>query len=179
MKKTTTAAAAWAFLLTAGAAFGAPRLERGTRELAVHVSLDFEGAVGDTLAADAGFGWFVRDGLELRGIVSYAVLEDVAARDSDYRTQEVGAVVEYHVGRQHRAVPYLGVELGWRSTQFDDVQKSGLVYGPKAGLKYFLADNVALDFEITYRLASADLFVNDFVVEDSDLATAIGLRVLF
>ncbi|MCI0347468.1 MAG: porin family protein [Chloroflexi bacterium] len=156
-----------------------PLLHRGSRELAVHVSPDFEGPVGDTIQASAGFGLFVRDDLEARATLGYGILEDVAGQDSDYRMRELGLGAEYHFLPAARAVPYLGPVLGWRSSHFGDVEESGLVYGAGAGLKLFLADNVALDLGATYRLASADVFVNDFVAEDTDLSSAIGLRVLF
>ena len=170
-------AALLAGVVSTTAAAAAPRTERGAKELSVHVSLDFEGAVGDTISADAGWGWFVRDGLALRGIVSYAILEDVAGDESDFRTLELGAAFEHHFRRDRQLVPYVGVGAGWRKTEFADVSRSGPVYGPRAGLKVFLADNVALDLELVYRFAGDDVFVNDFVVEDTDLASAIGLRV--
>lgn len=172
------AVVAWHFFAGPLAA-AQPLLDRGTRELAVHVSLDFEGAVGDTISADAGWGWFWRDGLLLRGTASYAILEDVAAEDSDFRTTELGVAGEYHFLRRRSLVPYLGFGLGWRSTEFADLTTRGLTYGPRAGIKLFLADNVALDFEVVYRLSGDDLFVNDFVIEDTDLTSSIGLRVSF
>lgn len=156
-----------------------PLLHRGNRELAVHISPDFEGPVGDTIDASAGFGLFVRDGLEARATLGYAILEDVAGEDSDYRMRELGLAGEYHFLRAARVVPYLGPVLGWRSSHFGDLEESGLTYGAGAGLKLFLADNVALDLGVTYRFASADVFVNDFVAEDTDLTSTIGLRVLF
>ena len=172
--------AAWTLCaVVASPAVAQPRLHRGAHELALHVSLDFEGPVGDTLAADAGFGWFVRDALLLRGVASYAILEDVAGDESDFRTTELGGAAEYHFLRRRSLVPYLGLGLGWRSTEFADLTTRGLTYGPRAGVKLFLADNVALDFEVVYRLSGDDLFVNDFVAEDTDLASSIGLRVLF
>lgn len=178
-KPAILAITAVAALFGAAAAVAEPLLGKGTRELSVHVDLDFEGPVGDTIAADAGFGWFVRDGLLLRATASYAILEDVAAEDSDYRTSELGVAAEFHFLRERRFVPYFGLGAGWRSTEFADVTRRGLTYGPRAGLKLFVADNVALDFEVVYRAGGDDVFVNDFVVENTDLSTAIGLRVCF
>lgn len=120
MGKPSIGAAVLLFTLAAVPTAARPMLQRGTQELAVHVSPDFEGAIGDMLDARAGFGWFVRDGLSLRATVA-----------------------------------------------------------PRAGVKYFLADNVALDFEVTYELSPSDVFINDFVAEDTDLSSQIGLRVLF
>lgn len=177
-----TLAPALALSLLAAAAAAQPvqpEIRRGARELSVHVSPDFEGAIGDALFARAGYGLFLRDGLAVRGILSYQLLEDVAGADSDYRTSGLGVALEYHFDRWGRLVPYVGAGVGWRSSHFGDFQESGPVYGPRVGLGYFLADNVALDLEVTYELATKDVFVNDFVPEDTDLTTAIGLRVHF
>ncbi len=176
--KTLTAGAALA-LLAPAAAGAQPMIQKGVHELSVHVSPDFEGAVGDMLFAQAGYGLFLQDRLAVRGTVDYAVLEDVAGEDSDYRTSEFALGLEYHFDLGGRLVPYLGAGVGWRSSHFGKFQESALVYGPGAGLKWFLADNVALDLEITYRLGAADVFINDFQPEDSDLSPVIGLRVMF
>lgn len=166
------------FLFASGAA-AQPRIQRGSQELAVHISPDFEGAIGDMIFAQAGYGWFVRDGLAAKATLSYTILEDVAGEDSDYRSSEIGVAAEYHFGREGRFIPYLGAGLGWRRTHFNRIDESALVYGPRAGLKVFLADNVALDLEVTYKLGAADVFINDFAAEDTDLSSAIGLRFLF
>ena len=178
MSRKLLVSAGLAWLFCAAGAGAQPRIQRGTQELSVHVSPDFEGAVGDMIFAQAGYGWFLRDGLAAKGTLSYAILEDVAGEDEDYRTSEVGVAAEVHLGRGS-FIPYLGAGLGWRSTHFGEIEEAALVYGPLVGLKYFLADNVALDLEVTYKLGSADVFINDFVAEDTDLSSAIGLRVLF
>jgi hypothetical protein len=156
-----------------------PLIQSGHHELSLHISPDFEGAIGDMIFAQAGYGMFVRDGLELRGTFSYTLLEDVSGAENDYKMWELGAVGEYHMNRDRRVVPYLGLGVGWAKSLFANVDESAAVYGPRAGVKCFLADNAALDFEVTYRFASADVFINDFAREDSDLSLLFGLRVLF
>lgn len=163
----------------AGAAEAQPMTTRGTRVLSIHVTPDFEGAIGDTLEADAGFGLYLRDRLAVRATVDYAVLEDVAGEDSDYRMSRFGLAAEYDLGWGGRLVPYVGLGVGWQSTHFNDLEESAFIYGPRGGLKYFLADNVALDFEVVYSLSGANVFVNDFVAEDTDISTGLGLRVHF
>ena len=166
------------FLLVSGVS-AQPRIQKGVNELSVHISPDFEGAIGDMIFAQVGYGLFLRDGLAVKGTLNYAVLEDVAGNDSDYRTSELGLAAEYHIDLGGKLIPYLGLGLGWCRSHFGKFEESGLVYGPRAGLKYFLVDNVALDLEVTYKLGAADVFINDFVPEDTDLSSAIGLRVLF
>lgn len=167
------------FLLLAAGAGAQPMLQKGVSGLSIHISPDFEGAIGDMIFAEAGYGWFLRDGLAVRGTLSYAILEDVAGEDSDYRTSEIGVAAEYHIDLGGKLIPYLGAGLGWRRSHFGKLAESGLVYGPRAGLQYFLVDNVALVLEATYKLGAADVFINDFVAEDTDLSSAIGLRVHF
>lgn len=166
-------------LLTAAAARAQPLLGAGTNDLSVHVSPDIEGAVGDMIFADASYGRFVRDRLLAKATLGYAILEDVAGEDSDYRMRELGLAAEYHIPIGARMAAHLGAGLGWRSSQFRNVKESALVYGPRLGFQFFLADNVALDLEVTYKLSSATVFVNDFVAEDSDIDSAVGFRVRF
>lgn len=156
-----------------------PTLRAGARELSGHISPDFEGAIGDMIFVQAGYGWFVRDALELRGVLSYTLLEDVSGEDTDYKMKSLDAIGEYHFDFGSRFVPYAGLGIGWAKSLFANVEESALTYSPRAGVKCFLADKVALDFEVAYRLASADVFVNDFTAEDSDLSLALGFRVLF
>ena len=156
-----------------------PRIGKGTNEVSLHVSPDFEGTVGDMIFAQAGYGRFLRDRVAARGTLSYTILEDVAGDDADYRTSELGLAGEYHFDLGGRLIPYLGAGLGWRRSHFGKFEESALVYGPRAGIKLFLADNVALDLEVTYKLGAADVFINDFEAEDTDLSTGIGFRVLF
>ena len=156
-----------------------PLIKKGDRELAVHISPDFEGAIGDMLFAQLGYGLFVRDRLEVRATFAYTVLEDIAGEESDYRMSEYGLVGEYHIDLAKAWVPYVGVAIGWSTSEFGNLDESAFVYGPTAGLKYFLAGNVALDLGVTYRFSTAEVFINDFQAEDHDLSSVIGLRVLF
>jgi opacity protein-like surface antigen len=156
-----------------------PLIQSGTWELSGHLSPDFEGAIGDMTFLKAGYGFFLRDRFEIRGTLAYVLLEDIAGDDSDYKMSEYGVAAEYHIDLGGNTVPYVGVGAGWSKSLFANRDESAFVYGPRAGIKYFLAPNVALDLEATYRLATAEVFINDFTPEDTDLSVAIGLRVLF
>lgn len=172
--------ASGAVLLTAaGGALGAdPPLARGTHEFGVHLSPDLMGPVGDTFFLDLGYGVFVRDRFELRASASYTLLEDVVAPEEDYRAWDVGFGADYHLPLG-RAVPFAGVFVGWHRINIDTGAESAMTWGPRLGLKYFLADNVALAFDAAYAQASKDVFFNDFELEDKDLVTSLGLRVMF
>lgn len=153
-----------------------PLTQEGQQELSLHASLDFEGAVGDMLVFEGGYGYFFRDDLSARATMTYTVLEDVAGEDSDYRASELGLSAEYHIHAGARLLPVVGLGIGWRSSHFGPLEASDFVYGPHAGLKYFVADNVAIALVVTYRQAGSDVFINDFRAEDSDLTPSFGLR---
>lgn len=155
-----------------------PMTERGDNSLSLHIDPDLEGAVGDMIDIEASYGRFVRDRFELAASFEWAVLEDVAGEDSDYRTSQIGVSALYHFGGG-RFVTYVGAGVGWRRTHFGEVDETGLVYGPRLGFEYFVADNVAIEVQIAYQLGAADVFVNDFVAEDSDLSQRVGIRFFF
>jgi opacity protein-like surface antigen len=171
-------AAPLACLIT-GAPIAEPKLDQGVRELSLHISPDFESAIGDTIVARVGYGVFVRDRVSLRGTIQYMLMEDIAGNDADFRTLEYTLLGEYHFKTPRRVVPYLGAGIGWTSSEFGLLDESAFVYGPRAGVKYFMADNAALDLEVAYRFATADVFISDFVAEDADLTVGIGMRFLW
>jgi opacity protein-like surface antigen len=163
----------------APAVIGQPMLDRGVQELALHISPDFESAIGDSLFAEAGYGLFVRDRIEGRVTFSYRVMEDIAQEDPDYRMWEANLAGEYHFNFGSRFVPYAGGGVGWTRSVFNRLDESGFTYGPRGGVKYFIADNVCLSADAAFKLSSADVFINDFEAESTDLTASIGLRVLF
>lgn len=156
-----------------------PMLDEGTRELSIHFSPDIEGAIGDTIFLEAGYGHFFADRFAVRGTVYRVVMEDIAGNDSDYRALELDIVAEYYFDTDGSFVPYVGATLGWRRSIFNVLDESGAVYGGRFGFKYFLADNVALDYVITYTLAGNDVYINDFIAEDHDLSSLFGIHVMF
>jgi len=177
MSRTTCLSVLGAICLVSVAA-AEPAVPSGRNELSIHVSPDFEGAIGDMLSVEAGYGRFLTEALLARASLLYQVLEDVAGEDEDYRTSQVRAGVEFHFG-DGPLVPYLGVAVGWRSSHFGDLEVSDPIYGPNAGLKWFVADNVALAFDLSYGLSGSEVFVNDFRAEDSDLTPSLGFRWYF
>lgn len=165
-------------ILQATVAVAQPAAPSGRNELSVHVSPDFEGAIGDMLSLEAGYGRLLNDHLLAQASVRYQVLEDIAGEDEDYRTTQLRTGVEYRFG-DGRVAPYVSIAVGWRSSHFGDLEVSDLIYGPGAGVKWFVADNVALAFDVSYGLSGSKVFINDFRAEDSDLTPSIGFRWYF
>jgi hypothetical protein len=88
-------------------------------------------------------------------------------------------VAEYNHALGETLVPYVGVEAGYRSLTYLDVEESAFVYGARGGLKVFIADNVAVEIAAAYKLAGSEVYVNDFVLEDSDLTYGVGFWVMW
>ena len=154
--------------------------EKGSHDLSLEVSPDFEGVTGDTLDIEAGYGYFLRDRLALRAALRYATIEDIAPGEKDYRRREVTLGLEYQFWRSgHNVVPYVGLEIGYARLNYLDLDASGALSGARGGVKILLNPHVAIDFSAAYTLSSENVFVNDFVPEDSDLTYGIGLRAMF
>ena len=152
---------------------------KGNHDLSIYVSPDFEGVTGDTLDLAAGYGYYFFDRLALRAAFDLATVEDIAPGEKDYRFREIDAGLQYDLGRWRAVLAYVGVSLGLASLTYLDFHDSSFVYGPDAGLEYFFTEKVAIDFAVSFRNASKNVFVNDFILEDSDLTSSIGLRVRF
>ena len=156
-----------------------PLLQKGTKDLALVGSPDFTAPSGDTLSLDFGLGLFIRDNLSLRVTLLHEIQEDIAPGNADYRATEYNLVSEYHFDPGWLFIPYVGVELGWRRSKFGSIRDSGAIYGPRAGIKYFLADNVAIDVVISYKTSTDDVYISDFKSENNKIAFGFGLRIMF
>ena len=167
-----------AALFSTGAVAAEPTLARGTHEIGIHVSPDLWGPVGDTFFLDVGYGVFLRDRLELRAAASYTLLEDVVAPEEDYRAWDLGVGADYHLPLGS-TVPYAGLFVAFHRINIDTGAESAFAWGPRIGVKYFVESNAAIVFDAAYAQASKDVYFNDYELEDKDLTTSIGLRVMF
>jgi hypothetical protein len=166
-------------LACADTASAGPMIHKGDREISISGSPDFLGPTCDTLNVSGGYGWFARDAVLVRGTFLYSTIEDIAPGENDYRMREVDVGVEYHLDTGSRLVPYLGGELGWRRSKWASDVNSGFVVGPRAGLKFFIADNAAFDFALSYKVSDGNVFISDYDEQDYYSSLSFGIRVLF
>ena len=169
MRKFFVMAIALAF---ATAVCAQPTIYEGTRELLIAGGWDSDGETGTELDLTVGYGVFVRDAIEVGGTLGYESLSD-----GDWKVMAIGGFVEYHFDMASMTVPYVGAKIGYASYEVPD--ESVFEYGPRVGVKYFIADNVAVDVGLTYMLATEEVFVNDGVYEDNDLSLSFGIRAMF
>ncbi|MBN1669599.1 MAG: outer membrane beta-barrel protein [Kiritimatiellae bacterium] len=157
-------------------------VEEGTYELLLESSFDFENWKGEPeFKATAGLGYFMRPDVEVGGFVKY---EDVEF-DSLWG---VGAFGEYNIDFGLVLLPYLGASVAYLDG--DDYDDEYFLLTLSAGIKYFIARNVAVAASLNYELATEDVYQTDgnWVNQtedmggeytDSDLNVRLGLRCFF
>ena len=176
MRKYFVLAIAMAFATTVCAQ---PAIQEGTRELLIGGGWDPEGAAGTEMDLEVGYGVFVRDAIEVGGLLGYTSYEDAYGSGNDWKVLAIGGFVEYHFDMDSMTVPYVGAEIGYTSYEAGTLDDSAFVYGPKVGVKHFITDNVAVDAALSYMLATEDIFNNDGTVEDNDLSLSFSIRAMF
>lgn len=151
----------------------AASLKQGTQEIVVEGLFDPDTAADQQLDLSLGYGQFIQDNLEVGG--------EVAFSDNDVATAYgFAGLVEYNFDQGTEIVPFVGASLGWAKAEVDvgdeDFDNDALVLGVSAGLKYFLAENVAVSGDVTYEWASDEIYDSDDGLEDTDLTLNLGMR---
>ncbi|MCB1041377.1 MAG: outer membrane beta-barrel protein [Acidobacteria bacterium] len=166
----------WMFVMTI--LLQVPDSSLGKHELQLYISPDLEGVTGDTLVADVGYGFFMKDRYSLGGLFQLKTVEDVAPGEKDYRFREVDFAFEYVFG-SNKFLPFVRATAGMAWLDYLDHNESSLTLGAGAGLKYAVTEHAALDCSATVRNAQDEVFVNDFKLEKTDLGLKFGVRIRF
>lgn len=151
----------------------------GRNELSLHGSLDYQGPNGDNIDLRVGYGWFLRDDLLLGLNLQWALVEDIAPGEDDYRAQQAGVELQYLFPGDGPLLPYVGVEAGVRNVKFDNVRESGPVLGASAGTRYLLNRSIAIDVSLRFLTSSKEVFIVDFEAEKQYLVPAVGIKAIF
>lgn len=151
----------------------------GKNQLSLHGSLDFQGANGDNTDIQVGYGWYIDDEILIGGEYRWILIEDIAPGEDDYRAQQASFVAERLFIGDSELVPYVGGEIGFRNSKFEDLDESGLVYGGRLGARYFLTESVAIDVSVNLLLSDKKVFIVDFEAEDQYVYPSIGLKAIF
>jgi len=126
-------------------------MKQGTRELDINGSYDQNTGAGSFFYTALGYGYYIRDDLEL------AVAGALMFADT-YTGIHPAVSMTYDFETGTDWVPFVEANLGYGYWDFKPGTKSGFVYGGGGGIKYFLANNVAISLAVDYDIASEDLF---------------------
>ncbi|KAF0094754.1 MAG: hypothetical protein E1N59_1758 [Puniceicoccaceae bacterium 5H] len=121
----------------------------------------------------AHYGYFVLDKLALGVEGTYrrlhAEVDDEA--DATFSTFSAALTADYYLPSAGSFSPYLGASLGYLRADLDaneygyglDGNVDGLQLGARVGVQQFLADNVALNYQVCYNYV---MFGDEYGAED-------------
>lgn len=133
------------------APFGASAaVHKGLTEInasASYSSLDAEGTDLDLGLFSGSVGYFVTNGLQVTGAVTYMTADIDGV---DLSATLLGGAVDYHFNTQSRLVPFIGARAHYVRVDVDDLDDDDWGWEVRAGLKQFVADNVAIRYSVSY-----------------------------
>lgn len=146
--KTGTALFAAAILGTGAIAQGA--VQKGTWELGFsgsYSALEAGDVDIDLLLANVEAGYFVTNAIQVSGAVSYL---DAEISDLGIDALLLGVGADYHFVNESNFVSYVGGGLHWVEADVAGGHEDDFAWELRAGLKHFVAQNVAIKYEVSY-----------------------------
>jgi len=165
----------FAAMMSTSASF-ATMLAYNTEEYRLGGGIDFDSTAGTEFDIELGYGYFVKDYVELGGFAGYL--------DNDFVSSGyVGGFGEYNFETETQLIPFAGTQLRLIYASIDVLgvaeDTTALAVGLYAGLKYFIYDNLAVSIRLLGEVASDDVYAEDDGVNDTDLGIDFGLRMYF
>ena len=174
MKKAVVLAGA--ALFAAGVMAAEPMIVKGTHELSLSGNLD-----RDTVALGVGYGYFIMDGLEIGADVagSYEDMGD----NSKIKLLGGDIFAQYNFKIDAPVVPFVGVAGGIRYVKVEvadwDEDETAVLGEAQLGVKYFVADNVAIALYGFYDVSDKEIFTNKDEMEKYDFGARLGMNTYF
>lgn len=149
-------------------------IAKGTSELGLSGTFDFETESGMRMQGSLFYGYFIRDALQIGGMVDFQ-------KDDDFTAWSLGPRVEYNADIGVEMVPFAAASLRIATvdgpSEYGD--KTALVLGGEAGLKFFLNEYFAISGALKLDLATDDLYPNDDDFDQHDVRFELGVRTFF
>ncbi|MDA3873385.1 MAG: hypothetical protein PF795_05445 [Kiritimatiellae bacterium] len=125
------------------------------------------------LSGNVRFGAFVMDYVQL-GL-------DVGYQDTDFFSRSsLAAYVMALVETRTYFLPYYGGGLYYSSLDPNAGETfSGLDFRVFGGVKYYMADNVSLNTELTIGYSTDDTYIKDSETNSSDIGIQVGISYLW
>ena len=162
-------------LLAAGLAASAPAamIKQDTQELGIDGLIDPYTAGGSLIDLNVKYGFFPQDAVEMGTVVGFA--------DDDVGTLfRLGGFAGYNFDTGTEWIPFIGGVLSYvsiNSDAYDTGNAIALTF--EGGVKYFIAENVALTLTAEISMATDDVFVKKDELTDTDSAFKLGFRFYF
>ena len=152
---------------------------QGASEVSDDSSLDFRGNGEINIDIPATYGWAIREELSVKCSFRIVSVYDFRSGSYDYRLQQGDWITEFRLNDSATTSPYLGVEVGWRRTQFGSVKESGIILGSRAGVRFFFNDSVSIDTSIGFKFSTDEVFFVDDQATDQYIYPGIVLKAWF
>lgn len=121
-----------------------------------------------TIMAGGSCGYFFTDAFEVAGT-------GVGSWSEDYDLYGIGVAGKYHFATGSNVVPYVGALINATFLAPDEGDNSnGILYGPVAGVKFFVSEKTNVFAEYQYHAYSGD--IGDFI--DNDHTVIFGVSFL-
>lgn len=160
-----------AMVIVFAAAVSAQVVPQDAMELQLAGNVDFQGPSGKAVYdVELGFGYFVLDDIEVGPLLALI-------SDGDEKGFGLGLFGEYNIDVDMSLVPYVGLSamyINGKVFNENAVQIEGAI-----GLKFFLAENVAVSGAFVYDYATGDCYYNDGKWQDTDYGLKFGVRAYF
>jgi hypothetical protein len=138
--------------------------------------LNFQSYAGTQVAFELGAGQFVADMVE-------AGVEGGIDNDDNVSTWRVGGYGHYNYVLTDLLFPYLGAKLSLAGSDLKQTKRSesntGLELDLRAGVNYFVFEDLSIDSMLSVRVATDDLYVNERSPRNTEWRILFGLKYYF
>jgi hypothetical protein len=165
-------------LLTVGLAgmAAAANVDAGSYEVRTSGNIEFQSSAGTRIDLEFGIGHFLVDLLEA-GAIGGIFDDDDASR------WKLGGFVEYNFVTETPFFPYVGGVLSLSGADLkignDSENNTAIELDTRAGVKYFLTEDLALDALLSLQMATDDLYLDDRDAQKHNWRILFGLRYFF
>lgn len=162
-------------------------LSQGSKEFALEGWFDSTSLDGKAYHVTVLYGEYPEDNVEIAVVGS--------ARGSEHTRGWAAGVRYEHNFAQYKVVPYWALEVLYAQVEIEpnekeltpeelllarDVEKDAAVVGGHGGLKWFLAENVAMAVAVIYEWATNEVYEGeDGELDDANAGVRLGMRFVF